>query len=144
MSKNFEQAYKELAQNEMPDLWDRIEAGLKDKSAPVGKTMQEGRNAGSMTEKENTLQKSIVRQNMAKQSAGEEEQKAEETKKEKTQPPVKSGTHPAIKILQRYSTLAAAAVCAAVVIPAVLLLGRNMGASNMAETGVDSAAAGAV
>lgn len=34
MSKNFEQAYKELAQKEAPDLWDRIEAGLTEKSAP--------------------------------------------------------------------------------------------------------------
>lgn len=34
MSKDFEQAYKELAQNEIPDLWDRIEAGLREKSTP--------------------------------------------------------------------------------------------------------------
>lgn len=34
MSKNFEQAYKELAQIEVPDLWNRIEAGLTSKSAP--------------------------------------------------------------------------------------------------------------
>ena len=41
MNKNFEQAYKELAQNEVPDLWDRIEAGLKEKSAPAKKDIQE-------------------------------------------------------------------------------------------------------
>lgn len=34
MSKDFEQAYKELAQSEIPDLWDRIEAGLSEKSTP--------------------------------------------------------------------------------------------------------------
>ena len=34
MKKDFEQAYKELAQNEAPDLWDRIEAGLSEKSTP--------------------------------------------------------------------------------------------------------------
>lgn len=34
MSKDFEQAYRELAQNEIPDLWDRIEAGLSEKSTP--------------------------------------------------------------------------------------------------------------
>lgn len=34
MSKDFEQAYKELAQNEIPDLWDRIEAGLQEKTTP--------------------------------------------------------------------------------------------------------------
>lgn len=43
MSKSLEQAYKELAQEEVPDLWNRIEAGLKDRtevtsqSAPVQK-----------------------------------------------------------------------------------------------------------
>lgn len=35
MNKDFEQAYREMAQNEAPDLWDRIEAGLSEKSAPV-------------------------------------------------------------------------------------------------------------
>lgn len=35
MKKDFEQAYRELAQNEAPDLWDRIEAGLSEKSAPA-------------------------------------------------------------------------------------------------------------
>ncbi len=34
MSKDFEQAYKELAQNEVPDLWNRIEAGLSERSTP--------------------------------------------------------------------------------------------------------------
>lgn len=34
MSKNFEKEYIEMAQNEIPDLWDRIEAGLTGKSAP--------------------------------------------------------------------------------------------------------------
>lgn len=34
MSKDFEKAYKELAEIEAPDLWDRIEAGLIEKSAP--------------------------------------------------------------------------------------------------------------
>lgn len=32
MSKDFEQAYKELSQIEVPDLWDRIEAGLTERS----------------------------------------------------------------------------------------------------------------
>ena len=34
MSKDFEQAYRELAEREIPDLWDRIEAGLESKSTP--------------------------------------------------------------------------------------------------------------
>ena len=94
MNKNFEQAYKELAQNEVPDLWDRIEAGLKEKSAPAKKDIQEEKYTQKMEEY-------------------------------KVQSPVKSGIRPVIKILKRYSALAAAAVCAAVVIPAALFLGRN-------------------
>ena len=35
MKKDFEKAYKELAETEVPDLWDRIEAGLSEKSAPA-------------------------------------------------------------------------------------------------------------
>lgn len=34
MNKDFEKAYKELAEIDVPDLWDRIEAGLSEKSAP--------------------------------------------------------------------------------------------------------------
>lgn len=41
MSKDFEQAYKEAAQMEAPDLWDRIEAGLKEKSVPERKGIWE-------------------------------------------------------------------------------------------------------
>lgn len=40
MSKDFEQAYKELAKSEIPDLWDRIEAGLSEKSTPEPKHEQ--------------------------------------------------------------------------------------------------------
>ena len=32
MSKNLEEEYKKLALDEAPDLWDRIEAGLSEKS----------------------------------------------------------------------------------------------------------------
>lgn len=35
MNKDFEQSYRELAKNEVPDLWNRIEAGLTEKSAPT-------------------------------------------------------------------------------------------------------------
>lgn len=56
MSKDFEQAYKELAQNEIPDLWDRIEAGLKEKSAPEQK--QEEKNG--MVKKTTGKKKSVI------------------------------------------------------------------------------------
>ena len=34
MSKNFEEEYKALADQELPDLWDRIEEGLAPRSTP--------------------------------------------------------------------------------------------------------------
>lgn len=34
MNRDFEQEYQELAKMEVPDLWDRIEAGLTEKSTP--------------------------------------------------------------------------------------------------------------
>lgn len=35
MSRNFEEEYRELVKNETPDLWDRIEAGLHEKTPVV-------------------------------------------------------------------------------------------------------------
>lgn len=128
MSKNFEQAYKELAQSEIPDLWDRIEAGLKEKSAPAGENMQNGRREDGYGQEET-----------AQRDAGKEEQQAQKAEKEKDRFPIKAGVRPVIKILKRYSGLAAAAVCAAVVIPAALLLGRNMGSSGMENKTAEAA-----
>lgn len=39
MSKGAEQAYKELARDEAPDLWNRIEAGLKDKTEAASQSV---------------------------------------------------------------------------------------------------------
>lgn len=52
MSKDFEKEYIELAQNEIPDLWDRIEAGLTEKSAPenvIAASEKDGKNKASIT-----------------------------------------------------------------------------------------------
>ena len=53
MKKDFEQAYRELAQNEAPDLWDRIEAGLSEKSTPI--LPKEQPEAGETTRKQNKI-----------------------------------------------------------------------------------------
>lgn len=45
MSKNFEEEYKKLALDEVPDLWDRIEAGLSEKSAPATHALEDQREA---------------------------------------------------------------------------------------------------
>lgn len=73
MNRDFEKEYIELAQCEIPDLWDRIEAGLTEKSAPE-------------TEKTNKTKRMIC--------------------------------------WKRYAGLAAAVLCAAVVIPAFMLTGN--------------------
>ena len=45
MSKNFEEEYKKLALDEVPDLWDRIEAGLSEKTAPATHASEDQREA---------------------------------------------------------------------------------------------------
>ena len=73
MNKDFEQAYRELAQSEIPDLWDRIEAGLSEKSTP---------------------------------------EKEQEKKR---------------IYFGRYAGMAAAVLCAALIVPAVLFVGQREG-----------------
>lgn len=90
MSKVFEDAYKEFAAADVPDLWDRIEAGLTEKSAPV----------------------------------------IEEPKK-----PAKIVT-----FMKRYATTAAALVCVAVLIPAIMLVGKFGLGGNKSESAAYEAA----
>ena len=79
MSRDFKNEYLELVNEEIPDLWDRIEAGLREKTVPE-------------TEKKNKINPVIFR--------------------------------------KRYAGLAAAVLCAAVVIPAFMFTrGMNKSAS---------------
>ena len=84
MKKDFEKAYKELAETEVPDLWDRIEAGLSEKSAPA-------------------------------------ETKAEKNKKTA---PVNKKTKIAV-FMRKYSALAAAIVCAIILIPTMIVMKKS-------------------
>ena len=84
MKKDFEKAYKELANTEVPDLWDRIEAGLSEKSAPA-------------------------------------ETKAEKNKKTA---PVNKKTKIAV-FMRKYSALAAAIVCAVILIPTMIVMKKS-------------------
>ena len=84
MKKDFETAYKELANTEVPDLWDRIEAGLSEKSAPA-------------------------------------ETKAEKNKKIA---PVNKKTKIAL-FMRKYSALAAAIVCAIILIPTMIVMKKS-------------------
>lgn len=51
MKKDFETAYKELANTEVPDLWDRIEAGLSEKSAPAETKAEESKEPAPINKK---------------------------------------------------------------------------------------------
>lgn len=98
MSKDFEQAYRELAEREIPDLWDRIEAGLESKSTP-----EDGKE--KIEDVRNDIRDDI--------EAGEVSSRKPEKKKGKRFP------------VSRYSKMAAAAVCVAVVLPAAVFLFRT-------------------
>lgn len=96
MSKNFEQAYRELAQNEAPDLWDRIEAGLTEKSAPENR---------------------IVNENV------EIKEKADRTDRNRNS---KKITSKKIRVfLGKYAGAVAAVLCVAVILPAAIFLKRT-------------------
>ena len=123
MSKDFEQAYKEAAQTEAPDLWDRIEAGLKSKSVPEEKTDRDIIVSEAKTEKESV--------------SGEE---APEKKADRRRMPVN------FPYLKRYSGVIAAAVCVAVILPAMALLRpqfKGYSAADTTEEIAESAAADA-
>ena len=123
MSKDFEQAYKEAAQMEAPDLWDRIEAGLKSKSVPEEKTDRDIIVSEAKTEKESV--------------SGEE---APEKKADRRRMPVN------FPYLKRYSGVIAAAVCVAVILPVMALLRpqfKGYSAADTTEEIAESAAADA-
>lgn len=98
MKKDFETAYKELANTEVPDLWDRIEAGLSEKSAPA-------------------------------------ETKAEKNKKTA---PVNKKTKIAV-FMRKYSALAAAIVCAIILIPTMIVM-KKSDSKFMSESAYDEKA----
>lgn len=95
MSKNFERAYRELAQAEAPDLWDRIEAGLKSRSI----------------------------------SSAEELQEVSRMKKKK------------VFAFRKYSGVIAAAVCVAVILPAVIFIRQTSKGYSLADTTESAGAA---
>ena len=98
MKKEFEKAYKELAETEVPDLWDRIEADLSEKSAPA-------------------------------------ETKAEKNKKTA---PVNKKTKIAV-FMRKYSALAAAIVCAIILIPTMIVM-KKSDSKFMSESAYDEKA----
>ncbi len=112
MSKNFEEEYKALAENDLPDLWNRIEAGLTPRS-----TVSESGEADRITRK----QEQII-----------------------DKPEGRADHNKVIQFFLRYKTVAAAAICVIIILPAVLVLGNlNSGKSKtteLCEEAMDAAA----
>lgn len=109
MSKNFAEEYKALAEEELPDLWNRIEAGLTPKTTALAEE-------------------------------AEDTQDINQPPKE-TQPAKKPEKGKVISFLFRYRTVAAAAVCAVMILPAVIVIGRMRGKSSSWESAAAEAPA---
>ncbi|MGN1179876.1 MAG: hypothetical protein ACI4SD_01590 [Suilimivivens sp.] len=101
MNRDFETAYKELAENEVPDLWDRIEAGLGEKSAPVNRKAESGKNTVSDRAKAGSGEKIILVRGRSRTEL----------------------------FIRKYATLAAAVVCLMILIPTAIMLRQASGKS---------------
>ncbi|MGN0377256.1 MAG: hypothetical protein ACI4ED_06440 [Suilimivivens sp.] len=101
MNRDFETAYKELAENEVPDLWDRIEAGLSEKSAPVNRKAESGKNTVSDIAKAGSGEKIILVRGRSRTEL----------------------------FIRKYATLAAAVVCLIILIPTAIVLRQASGKS---------------
>lgn len=127
MSKDFEQAYKELAQNEIPDLWDRIEAGIESRSTPTD---------GRVSDMQDELKAPFSLQEDPEESRLHELDENVIRKKK------------GLFYYRRYAGMAAAVICAAIIIPAVavihhytgLTLSKNMSGSGQMTEEIDMAA----
>lgn len=102
MSKDFEKAYKELAEIEVPDLWGRIEAGLTEKSAP---------DKGSVI-----IDRSVT------------DEKTDTVK-------IKKKSKVTI-FIKRYSSLAAAVLCLAIIVPALIFMKQSGMDKSSSDTAV--------
>ena len=135
MSKDFEQAYRELAESEIPDLWERIEAGLESKSTPqhrADRTPTRGAQEGSDTEREKSLRSLPDGKEALTPIASEKK---------------KTGRRFGFSSLRSVAGIAAAALCVTVILPAAFVLlssrGLRMGRAGGtgATEGIDMAAA---
>lgn len=109
MSKSFEKEYKELAQSKLPDLWDRIEAGLSEKK-PVSVPI--------------TINEEAISNETDIKKADSNKVNYNET------------TNKVLVFFRRYQTVAAALLCVIILVPAFLLMrqvGGGIGFSNSEE-----------
>ncbi|MCM1263913.1 MAG: hypothetical protein NC313_14475, partial [Butyrivibrio sp.] len=112
MERDFEKEFKQLKQSETPDLWNRIEAGLSERKV----TAFEPDKTNTSTMKATTT---IVK-----------------AKADTSEPGRKAGVSIRRINAGKWGTLAAACVCAAIIIPALSLAIRNGGRKNNMSGGM--------
>lgn len=113
MSKNFENEYIALTQVEVPDLWDRIEAGLTPRSA-----QNPEKNEASIID--------FKRETVSEKETGD----VKETKKKAP-----------LYFIKKYKTVLAAAICVIVILPAAVVIGRmGIGLGGAKSESADTAA----
>lgn len=116
MERDFEQEFRELKQSEIPDLWNRIEAGLSEK-----------KNSTTMSQNIMAIDNKYIA----------DVRKAENNVSGKEAPKKRFAW-------KTWGTLIAACLCVVIILPAFSMLIRNKGYSkgNMAESAAEDTAAG--
>lgn len=120
MSKNFAEEYKALANEELPDLWNRIEAGLTPKTTALAEE-----------EPSSDMGQTI------KSMESEAEQEAELREKQEAELEGKPEKGKVIRFLFRYRTVVAAAICVVVILPAAILMGRINRSKSLSGSAAD-------
>lgn len=113
MSKSFEQEYRNLAQSELPDLWDRIEAGLTRKAVTENFTPTQ-----TTAEPEMVVQKAagIIETAPVQKEISSREQDENQNRKKNV----------VISFFRRYEAAAAALLCVVILVPAFFVM-RQIG-----------------
>lgn len=113
MSKSFEQEYRNLTQSELPDLWDRIEAGLTRKAVTENFTPTQ-----TTAEPEMVVQKAegIIETAPVQKEISSREQDENQNRKKNV----------VISFFRRYEAAAAALLCVVILVPAFFVM-RQIG-----------------
>lgn len=112
MERDFEKEFKQLKQSETPDLWNRIEAGLSERKATA---------FGSDKVNASTIKAAVP---------------IVKAKADTSEPVRKTGASIRKINIGKWGALAAACICAAIIIPAISLAIRNGGRKNNLSGGV--------
>lgn len=136
MSKNFENEYIALTQVEVPDLWERIEAGLNPKSTQGPEKVE-----ASVID----LKEKVDFQNNADSNnkvTRNDEIKAMKSRSNNGREEDANAPKGVVYFVKKYKTVLAAAVCIIVILPAAVMLGRmGSGMGGFKSASADTAVA---